>query len=175
VKAKYFQRNGGPFFSPLMTDQYAMFLYLLANTSFKAEKDPLLADRLYGLNKMLHSIDVYYQIELPGIFLFVHSVGTVLGRATYGDYLVVYQGVTVGGNLDYEYPIIHDGVALFSNSSVLGRSVLNRGVSVSARTFLMNTEVDENHICFGQHPHVEVKPARRSVTDHFFNTGKGNE
>lgn len=165
VKAKYFQQNGEAFFSPLITDQYAMFLYLLANASFKAGQDTVLADRLYGLNKMLHSIDVYYQIELPRVFLFVHSVGTVLGRAQYGEYLAIYQGVTVGGNLKDEYPRIGDHVSLFSNCSVIGRSVIGDNSMVSARACLVDTEVPSGQIGFGMSPNTGCSPRRNNVTE----------
>ena len=165
VKAKYFQRNGEAFFSPLMTDQYAMFLYFLANTSFKEGQDTILADRLYGLNKMLHSIDVYYQIELPRVFLFVHSVGTVLGRAQYGEYLAIYQGVTVGGNLKDEYPVIGDHVSLFSNCSVIGRSVVGDNSMVAARSCLVDAEVPDGRIVFGMSPNAGCSPRKNNVTE----------
>jgi len=173
IKNKYYHKDGQVCFSPLMTDQYASFLYFLANTVFESEGCGELADRIYGLNKALHSVDIYYEVKLPRVFFLIHSVGTVLGRATYGEYFAVYQGVTVGGNLDYEYPEIHEGVSLFSNCSVVGRSVLNPGVCVAARSSLMNMEIPENHICFGQHPHVEVKAARRAVSDLFFERESG--
>jgi serine O-acetyltransferase len=168
IKAKYFQQEGVAFFSPLNTDQYAMFLYLLANTVFCELQNQAVADRLYALNKMLHSIDAYYQVALPKVFLFVHSVGTVLGRASYGEGLVVYQGVTVGGNLKYEYPVIGRGAALFSNCSVLGRSDLGDGVMVAARSLLMDVAVPSGHVCFGMHPEVRWKQTQSNVLDRYF-------
>lgn len=169
IKNKYYQKDGEVVFSPLMTDQYATFLYLLANTVFEDGQQRELADRIYCLNKALHSLDIFYEVKLPRVFFLVHPLGTVLGRARYGEFLVIYQGVTVGGNLNYEYPEISSKVALFSNSSVLGKSVLNEGALVSARAALMDTEVPGNHVCFGQYPQIQCKPTRRSVMDLFFN------
>ena len=169
IHNKYYQKEGEACFSPLMTDQYATFLYFLANTVFKDGQNAEIADRLYALNKALHGLDVYYEVEMPKVFLWVHCLGTVLGRARYGEYLVVYQGVTVGGNLAYEYPEIGSRVALFSNSSVLGKSVVHDGVLVSARASLMDVEVPSDQVCFGQHPRVQWKPARRSVMNQYFN------
>lgn len=42
----------------------------------------------------------------------MHSVGTVLGRANYGEGLVVYQGVNVGGDLRLNFPTIGKGIDL---------------------------------------------------------------
>ena len=169
INNKYYQREGEAYFSPLMTDQYATFLYLLANTVFKDGQNAEMAGRLYALNKALHGLDVFYEVEMPRVFLWVHCLGTVLGRARYGEYLVVYQGVTVGGNLAYEYPDIGSRVALFSNSSVLGKTAVRDGVLVAARASLLDVEVPPDHVCYGQHPEERWKPARRSVMSQYFN------
>ena len=168
IQNKYYQNQGEVIFSPLMTDQYATFLYLLANTLFEDGENRELAARVYALNKALHGLDVFYEVKLPRVFFLVHCIGTVLGRAQYGEYLVIYQGVTVGGNLDYEYPIIGSKVALFSNSSVVGKSVIHDGVLVSARAAVMDCEVPAGQVCFGQHPQEQWKPTQRSVMDHYF-------
>lgn len=169
IHNKYYQIDGEVHFSPLMTDQYATFLYFLANTVFRDGHNAEMAGRLYGLNKALHGLDVYYEVEMPRVFFLVHCLGTVLGRAQYGEFLVVYQGVTVGGNLNYEYPVIGSKVALFSNSSVLGKSVVHDGTLVSAGAALMDVDVPPGQVCFGRHPREQWKPAHRSVINQYFN------
>ncbi len=168
IAVKYYKKDGEVFFSPLITDQYATFLYFLGNTVFVESQNRELADRLYALNKALHGLDVYYEVELPKIFLLVHTVGTVLGRADYSDYLVVYQGVTVGGNLDLEYPTLGKGVGLFANSNIIGGTEIGADASVAAGTLLMNYKVPAKHVCFGMHPANECKPLKKKVTDHYF-------
>src|SRR5437588_860224 len=79
--------------------------------------DPRLAACVYGLNKALHGLDVFYEVELPTIFAFQHPVGTVLGRAHYSNYLLVYQRCTVGSTLSGESPTFEPGVVLFGGSS----------------------------------------------------------
>lgn len=165
---KYNRVGQEPVFSPLNTDQYAMFLYLLSHEAAHTAENLELADRLYALNKSLHGIDVYHGVELPRIFLLVHAVGTVLGRATYGDFLVVYQGVTVGGNIDLEYPKIGTGVALFAGSQVLGRSALGEGAMMAAGSTILDGEVPECHVCKGVAPNNTIHPTRRSVFDRYF-------
>ncbi|MBN2703869.1 MAG: hypothetical protein JXR23_06620 [Pontiellaceae bacterium] len=168
ISVKYHTKDGKPFFSPLITDQYATFLYFLANGASTIIENVELADRLYALNKALHGLDVYYQVRLPEVFLLVHCVGTVLGRASYGDYLVVYQGVTVGGNLDLEYPTIGKGVGLFANSSVVGNSVIGDGSMVAAGSLVMGCQVPAGSVCYGTHPENRCKPLKKSVFDHYF-------
>ena len=168
VSVKYYKKDGEVFFSPLITDQYATFLYLLSNSIATESQNFELADRIYGLNKALHGLDVFHQVQLPRIFLLVHTVGTVLGRACYSDYLVVYQGVTVGGNIDLEYPTIGKGVGLFANSMVIGNSVVGEGSMLAAGALLMDSNIPDGHVCFGMHPENKHKPLKKSVAERYF-------
>src|SRR3954463_5146234 len=84
VRMKGWWNADGPHFNHLHTDQYAVFLYYLSNTAFQRGEGAIAA-KAYGLNKALHALDAFYEVALPAIFAVVHPVGTVLGRATYGD------------------------------------------------------------------------------------------
>src|SRR5205823_183490 len=84
INLKYFNDGATTRFDHLHTDQYAVFLYLLANTIFRAGGDTRLAAKVYALNKALHGVDAFYEVELPSVFAFQHPVGTVLGRGRYG-------------------------------------------------------------------------------------------
>ena len=57
-----------------------------------------MSDLIYYLNKILHSIDCYFEIKLPTKFGVEHPLGSVLGRASYSEGLFIYQGCTIGGN-----------------------------------------------------------------------------
>jgi serine O-acetyltransferase len=89
IDNKYFRNGKKVFFNHLNGDQYSMFLYLMSFLANDVYKNQNLASKLYLLNKMLHGIDVFYEVTLPEIFLFVHPVGTVLGRAKYGEFFTV--------------------------------------------------------------------------------------
>ena len=52
---------------------------------FKRLSKEDLASKAYCLNKALHAIDVFYEVELPEIFFLEHPLGTVLGRAKYSN------------------------------------------------------------------------------------------
>jgi serine O-acetyltransferase len=94
---------------------------MLSREVFLKSNDFTLAKKIYLLNKALFCLDVFYEVELPPIFLFVHPVGTVLGRAKYSDYLVVYQRVGVGSNHGI-YPTLGEYVTLHPGAMVLGNS-----------------------------------------------------
>jgi serine O-acetyltransferase len=168
IKAKYFNDGNQTFFSHLHSDQYAMFLYYLSNTIWQMDGDKMLASKIYYLNKNLHALDIFYEVELPEIFLLSHCVGTVFGRAKYSNYLFVSQNCTIGGNLAYEYPVIDEGVALYVGSKVIGRSHINSHCVISAGTLVMDSDVPASRVVFGIHPNIQFKPAKRKLIDFYF-------
>src|SRR5437870_10014172 len=93
IAVKYFSKRGHPVFNHLNSDQYAMFLYWVSRIAFE-RGDEVFAEKAYCLNKMMHGLDVFYEVQLPKVFFLCHVLGTVLGRAQYSDYLSVFQGVT---------------------------------------------------------------------------------
>jgi len=145
-----FFRRGNPFFDHLHAEQYSMFLYLMANECGRTgEKFRPLATKFYLLNKTLHGLEAFYEIELPEIFWFAHPVGTVLGRARYGNRLVVMQGCTVG-NVGGVYPVLGERVVLCAHSMVLGACKLGNNVCVGAGSLLVNARVPSNTTVIGR-------------------------
>lgn len=139
---------------------WSIFLYYLSHKMFlEGNRDE--ADCVYYLNKVMNSVDWYYEIELPKHFMVEHPLGSVLGRAKYGDYLFIYQGVTIGGNYNREgelrYPIIGNNVLLYADSTVLGNSVIGDNVIVSGGSYIKNENIPSNSIVFGRTPNVKVK------------------
>jgi serine O-acetyltransferase len=168
INLKYFQEAGQARFDHLHTDQYAMFLYLLSNTVHRMGGDPRLASKIYALNKSLHGVDAYYEVELPEVFGFQHPVGTVLGRGRYGNYLFVYQRCSVGSNLDGVYPTIGEGVVMFGGSAIIGASTVGNNSWLSVGTVVMDQEVPGNSVIFGRSPNLVRKPTRRDVVRDLF-------
>lgn len=108
----------------------------------------------------MHSIDWFYAIELPIHFLCEHPLGSVLGKASYGDYLLIYQGTTVGGSIKaavLHYPVFDGNVIMFANSSVLGKSHVGSNVILSAWTKIVNQNVPSNSVVFGESPNLIVR------------------
>ncbi|WP_017671917.1 hypothetical protein [Blastomonas sp. AAP53] len=125
-------------FDILHSTQYCTFLYYLANTIWRREQAKTLCTKLFLLNKQLNAIDIFYDIALPDIFLIGHSVGIVLSKADYGNHLVLFQNSTVGRHGE-DRPVIENGVILYPNTAVIGkslireRSVISQGVRVIGR------------------------------------------
>lgn len=164
---KRFFKDGKVQFSPLISTHWMIFLYRLSHEIFvQSGGTAPEADQVYYLNKVLHALDWFYAIDLPVHFLCEHPLGSVLGRANYGDHFVVYQGTTVGGNRSHgklQYPVIGDNVILYANSTVLGDTHIGNNVVVSAGTYLINEEIPDNCIVFGKSPDIIIKTKSESV------------
>ncbi len=165
---KYGREKSEAKFDHLHTDQYAVFLYYLSNSVHHLQGDRRLASKVYALNKALHGLDAFFEILLPPVFIVQHPVGTVLGRAEYGNFLFVYQQCLVGAGLDGGKPVLGDGVILFGGSSVIGNCRLGSNVWISAGSLLMDTDVPDNSIVFGRSPELTVRPAAQSVVRDVF-------
>ena len=156
---KYFILNG---FSVYNSVQYSIFLYFLSNIvgKFSGEGINKLADPIYYLNKIMNGVDWYWQIELPEHFIAEHPIGTVLGRAKYGDYLFVYQGVTIGGNRKngvLQYPELKGYTICYANSTILGEARIGNYVIVSSNAFIKDEEIPDYSIVFGSSPSLIIK------------------
>lgn len=142
-------------FSPFNTCQYSMFLYILSR-KYALRGDIESADILYSLNKALHGLDLYHGIELPAIWGMEHPVGSVMGSAVYGDRFFFYQGCTVGGSGGV-YPRLGTEVIMYSNSKILGDSVIGNRVILSANTYVIKKNIPDNSIVFGQGRDLTIK------------------
>ena len=162
IRAKYFRVDGTTAFNHLHGDQYAMFLYILSNQIYREEGDAAVCEKLFGMNKLLHGIDCFYSINLPSVFLFCHPVGTVLGKARYGDFLLVNQNCTVGSNHDTDYPSIGRNVALYKSASVLGRSHIGDNCKIAADSTVMDQDIPGNSIYAGNRNSFVIKPFTKS-------------
>jgi serine O-acetyltransferase len=168
IDRKYYRRGDAAFYDHLNTDQHAALLYLLSHGLHAERGERALASKIYALNKALHGLDVFYEVELPSVFLFQHPVGSVLGRARYGDYLVVYQGVTVGSDLDGNYPELGEGVVLFGGSRVIGRARIGANSWITPGCTVMDAALPPDSILFGAPPATQRKPSRRHVVRDVF-------
>jgi len=155
VDNKYFKKDGEAFFSPYHSGQYLMFLYFYSNEIAKRGHSEL-QDKVYYLNKILHSVDIYGEIALPDVFFLEHPLGTVLGRAKYGNNFFAMQGCTVGGNKGC-YPVIGENVKMYSNSKILGKSNIGNNVLISANCYIKDVDIPDNVTVFGQSPNLIIK------------------
>lgn len=168
IKLKGYSDGGESRFNYLHSEQYAVFLYFASHLAWKEYNNLELASKLFYLNKALNGIVCMYDTVLPDIFVIVHSVGIVLGKANYSDYFAVYQNVTVGNDRG-QMPTFGERVVLNGGSCVIGKCILGNNVSVAANSFLLHEHVPENSVAAGRSPSLLVKPARRRLSDILFN------
>ncbi len=163
-------KDSEPYFNHLFSDSYMLFLCYLANTVWKKTNDPALSSKVYYLNKALHTFDCMYDNKLPEIFLIIHGFGTMMGKASYQDYFVLYQGCTIGATHGV-YPTLGKGVSITANSSVIGNAVIGDFSTISTRTTIFQKNIPEQSTAFinfdtGQ---LQVKPSRECYAQQFFN------
>ena len=156
VNNRYFRDAETVLFNHLNADQYAMFLYFSANTLYRNGADLTICNKLFQLNRLLHGIDAFYEVDLPDIFLFVHPLGTVLGRASYSNYLLVYQRCNVGSNHG-KYPRIGEHFSLHPGSAILGDCNIGNNSKLAAGSILMDLDLAPNSLYIGTPLSYKVK------------------
>jgi serine O-acetyltransferase len=170
IHRKYYREGGEVLFDHLNGDHFASFLYFLGNTVWRETQDTELPTRLFYLNKVMHGLDLFYSVVMPDIFLLVHPLGTVLGNAHYGDYLVIYQNITVGADEAGIYPYFGNGTVLYAKSAVIGACNLGDDVVLGANAFILNVDVPAGSLVVGQYPSHRVMPTSLSVARRVFNS-----
>lgn len=148
VNNRYFFDGEQVAFNHLHGDQYAMWLYMLSRQLFEDRAPAGLCSKLFLLNKALHGCDLYFEVELPSVFLLVHPLGTVLGRGSYQDFFVAYQRCGIGSNRDV-YPVLGQHVTLRPGSSILGNCVIGDNVAIAAESLVLDHSVPADSVYFG--------------------------
>jgi serine O-acetyltransferase len=156
-------------FDHLNSLQYATFLYLLSNEQWRTKPGDAIADRLFCLNRALNSIDLFYAVQMPEVFFISHGLGTVLGNASYGDRLVVFQNVTVGRVGD-DRPQIGAEVVLYPGAVVTGRAVVGAGSVVSAATVVHGVTVPPGTVVKSHRGELVFRPRTRDILSLYLRT-----
>ena len=167
VDLSYYTKGNNSYFNHLHGDHYAMFLYFVSNEAY-LKNDEVLASKLFLLNKSFFGIDAFYSIKLPEYFLFVHPLGTVLGNASFENFLVVYQGVTVGSTNSGEYPKFSSSTILYSNSSIIGNCQIGNNFILGSKASLVNTNVKDNKVVVGNYPNHSILDNKNNLISNYF-------
>lgn len=147
VSYRGYQIDGLPNFNHLHSDQYAQFIWLLSNSLWRVSTNEPLCNKLFSLNKTLNSLCCMYNTELPDVFMFLHCVGTVIGKAQIDNFFVAAHNTTVGAQ-KFVYPKIGKGFGILSGASIIGDCTVGEGVSVGARSFVYQKNISDNHVVF---------------------------
>lgn len=157
VGNRYFFDGTSVVFDHLHGDQYASWLYLLANELHRLGGDAAVCKKLFLLNKALHGCDIFYEVELPSVFLLVHPLGTVLGRGQYADFFVAYQRCGIGSNHD-QYPTISRHVTLRPGAAVLGRCKVGENCAIASESLLLDRDLAPDSVYIGNPRDFIVRP-----------------
>ena len=154
---KYYSKGKEAYFNPHHSGQYTVFLYYFSNTVFRVERyKHSLADKIYYLNKIMNSCDLFYEVELPEVFMLDQPVGAVLGRAKYGNFFKFTQNCTVGSSKGFS-PIIGEHVTMTANSKVFGNSNIGNNTVIGVDTCIKDENIPDNSLVFGQSPNLIIK------------------
>jgi serine O-acetyltransferase len=171
VSAARIRRWAKTGFSPLESEKNAQFLWLLANVVHQRRgahaHENVMADRLFYLNKSLNGFTCFYNTPLPEIFFVGHSVGAVLGKARYSDYLMVFQGATVG-QINGKLPTLGRGVILFPGANISGDCTIGDRVFVSANVAVIDRDVPSDSVVLQGPEGIKIVSAKRDILAEYF-------
>ena len=149
-------------------DEYTSFLVFLSREAYIHDYLEL-AEACYLLNRRLNNFDCFYTREIPDIFHLEHPLGSVIGQAHFSNFLVLYQGVIIGGDLKCRYPSFQEGVALFAKSSIIGNCKIGTNCAIGANTQLFQKDLAENNsISLRNGSFQYIKEMNWSVREKFF-------
>jgi len=154
-------------FDYLHSSQHCIFIYYLSNTIWRNRQHQNVCTKLFGLNKALNGFECFYHTDLPDQFFIGHTVGIVLARVTFANYLVLYQGCTVGKNHGAE-PVIGEGVVLYPNSAVIGDCNIGPRTIVGQGSSIIDTDTPGQSYVFSNNGELVFKKPKRDIIADFF-------
>lgn len=149
-------------FYHLHADQYASFLYFLANSIYQLtpseERAKQICDKLLQLNRILHQVFISYKCAMPKVFYLGHPIGTVIGNAVYGENLCVFQNVTINTSTvsTPEPPRIGNAVFLSAGTQIIGNPIIGDMVVIGAGTIINNRDIPCGNIVYNDRNSKEL-------------------
>lgn len=143
----YSNEKGQTFFSHLHSDQYAQFLYYFMNSLWKRSQNRLICDKTMLLLRELNSIFMTYKCEMPDIFLFQHTVGTVIGNAQYSDYLLILQNVTINTGVEKDCLgtlKLGKGVSLLTGAKIISDEPIGDRVNIGVDAVVYKSAIESD-------------------------------
>ena len=161
----YHDASGQTTFSHMHADQYAQLLYFIGNSLWNQNQNRAVCDKLLAMNRTLFSLFLSYKCKMPDHFVLGHPIGTILGNADYGDYLVVFQGVTVNTEQD-EYgqaaPHLGRGLFLGAHSKIIGKQTVGDRVSIGVGAMLFKDDVPNDSVVLLENGKTVVRPRKKA-------------
>ena len=163
----YHNEHGEPTFSHMHADQYAQLLYFFGNSLWRLSQNRPICDKLLAMNRILHSLFLSYKCNMPEHFVLGHPIGTILGNADYGDFLVVFQGVTVNTAQDENgeaAPHLGKGLFLAAHSKIIGSQTVGNRVSIGVNAMLYGQDVpDDGVVLVNAEGKTEIRQRKKKL------------
>ena len=119
---------------------FAIFVYRIAH-EFYLQDVPFLPRIMTEYAHSRTGIDINSGAEIGEYFFIDHGTGVVIGETTViGDYVKLYQGVTLGGtgkDTGKRHPTIGDRVVISSGAKVLGPFKVGNDVKIGAGSVVL--------------------------------------
>ena len=123
-----------------------------------------IANKLYGLrmffiarfisqfSRLITGIEIHPGATIGKALFIDHGMGGVIGETSViGDYVTIYQGVTLGGtgkDKGKRHPTIEDNVVVGAGAKILGAILIGKGSRVGANAVVVNP-VPPNSVVVG--------------------------
>ena len=120
---------------------HALWLHRIAHFLYKI-KVPLIPRLISQFSRFLTGIEIHPGAAIGRKFFIDHGMGVVIGQtAEIGDYVTLYQGVTLGGTgkeKGKRHPTIRDNVTIGVGAKVLGNIVVGQDSKIGAGSVVIN-------------------------------------
>jgi len=119
---------------------HAIFFYRISNFLFRI-KFFFLARFISQLSRFFTGIEIHPGATIGKCLFIDHGMGVVIGETTeIGDYVTIYQGVTLGGtgkDKGKRHPTVEDNVIIGSGAKVLGPITIGKGTKIGAGSVVL--------------------------------------
>jgi len=173
IRNRYYSSDGTGIINLSYLDHFLLLSFRFGHALHEKGIKPELADAVYYSCRMRTACDVYYKSEIGPYFLPSHPIGTVTdSRAVYGRGLRLYNGVHIGPYsiagkepAEWTHPVIGDGVIIYANSSVYGKTVIGNNVTITPGTTIINETIPNDCVVFGSSPELKAMPNKHNNLD----------
>ena len=164
-KSKYYSSNDGSRaqFNATHYSTHALLLYQIARECFLNGRREI-ADKVYFLNIVTTSADLFYEVELPLRTGCDHPLGSVIGKANFDNdsSLFFNQNCILGGNFNSNgniaYPQISGNLFLHPNAVLVGDVTVTGIVVLSNSAYVKDAGNLNDVVVFGNSPNLTTKP-----------------
>ena len=124
---------------------HSLILHRFAHWFYRRSM-PIIARLISQVNRFFTGIEIHPGAKIgKGLFI-DHGSGVVIGETTeIGDYVTIYQGVTLGGTgkeVGKRHPTIGNNVLISAGAKILGSITIGNNVKVGAGSVVLNPVPD---------------------------------